>query len=134
MASLQHPTTSLQSKHVPIPRNTLTQKPILNISLPSTTFTPLKLKFYSTTAAIRRSYNTSKARLSATATPNYATTLTDVANSNNTLDIQRLLELKPPMRLLRPAPKPHGSNGFLEDDDYYAEDKASKDDPFEGLL
>ncbi|RDX69638.1 ATP synthase delta chain, chloroplastic, partial [Mucuna pruriens] len=82
MASLQHPTASLQSKHVLIPRNTLAQKPILNLSLRSTTFTPLKLKFVVT----RRSNGATGARMSATAASSYATALADVANANNTLD------------------------------------------------
>lgn len=90
MASLQHPTASLQSKHALIPRNSLAQKPILNISLPSTTFTPLKLKFasfsLSSAAATRRSQGASGARMSATAASSYAAALADVAFSNNTLD------------------------------------------------
>ena len=86
MASLQHPTASLQSKHVLIPRNTLTQKPILNLSsLPGTTFTPLKLKFFSG-GAVRRSTGASGARMSATAASSYAAGLADVAAANNTLD------------------------------------------------
>ncbi|TKY55331.1 ATP synthase delta chain [Spatholobus suberectus] len=84
MASLHHPTASLQSKHVLIPRNALAQKPILNLSLPGTTFTPLKLKFGG--GAIRLSHGASGARMSATAATSYATALADVANSNKTLD------------------------------------------------
>ncbi|XP_020206454.1 ATP synthase delta chain, chloroplastic [Cajanus cajan] len=87
MASLQHPTASLQSKHALIPRNSLAQKPILNISLPGTTFTPLKLKFASfSLSATRRSQGASGARMSATAASSYAAALADVAFSNNTLD------------------------------------------------
>ncbi|KAG4378929.1 hypothetical protein GLYMA_17G130100v4 [Glycine max] len=91
MASLQHPTASLQSKHILIPRNTLSQKPILNLSLHGTTFTPLKLKFGVTTtttaaAATRRSTGATGARMSATAASSYAAALADVAAANNTLD------------------------------------------------
>ncbi|KAL2323967.1 hypothetical protein Fmac_023025 [Flemingia macrophylla] len=89
MASLQHPTASLQSKHALIPRNSLTKKPILNLSLPGSTFTPLKLKFTSSSSSVltRRSHGASGARMSATAAASYAAALADVAHSNNTLDV-----------------------------------------------
>ncbi|KAJ1398077.1 F1F0 ATP synthase OSCP/delta subunit, N-terminal domain superfamily [Sesbania bispinosa] len=88
MASLQHTTASLQSKH--IPRNILTHKPkpILNLSLPGTSFTSLKLKFSLTGGNIttRRSNGALGARMSATAAASYASALAEVANTNNTLD------------------------------------------------
>ncbi|CAJ1943616.1 unnamed protein product [Sphenostylis stenocarpa] len=83
MASLQHPTASLQSKHVLIPRNSLAQKPTLSLSLPRSTFSALKLKL---AAATSRSNGSAGARMSATAASSYATALADVASANNTLD------------------------------------------------
>lgn len=83
MASLQHTTASLHSKH--IPRNTLAPKPILNLSLTGTTFTPLNLKL-SVGRSTRRSGGAMGARMNATAASSYASALADVAKSNNTLD------------------------------------------------
>ncbi|KAK7310378.1 hypothetical protein RJT34_07854 [Clitoria ternatea] len=103
MASLQHPTASLQSKHTLIPRTIPTQKPILNLSLlRGPTFTPLKLK-PSSSAAPRRSTGSLGARMSATAASSYASALADVASANNTLDattadiekIERIFSDKP---------------------------------------
>ncbi|XP_027334952.1 ATP synthase delta chain, chloroplastic [Abrus precatorius] len=86
MASLHHPTASLQSKHTLIPRTTLTPKPIFNLSLPGSTFTPLKLKLPIAFPTARRSNGLLGAKMSATAAASYASALADVANSNNTLD------------------------------------------------
>ncbi|XP_061342326.1 ATP synthase delta chain, chloroplastic [Gastrolobium bilobum] len=88
MASLQHTTASLQSKHIHS-RNILTQKPILNLSLSGTTFPSLNLKFGLGAAAAttsRRSNGVLGARMSATVAASYASALADVANSSNTLD------------------------------------------------
>ncbi|KAK7330623.1 hypothetical protein VNO77_24821 [Canavalia gladiata] len=84
MASLQHLTASIQSKHALIPRTTFTQKqPIRNLFLSgTTTFTSLKMKVTTT----RRSNGALGARMSATVTASYASALLDVAKSNNTLD------------------------------------------------
>lgn len=86
MASLQHTRATLQSKYTQIPRNTFTQKPILNLSLSNSTFpSSLKLKL----PAVRRSNNGGSlgARMSSSAAASYASALADVAKSNNTLDV-----------------------------------------------
>ncbi|MQK21529.1 ATP synthase F1 subunit delta, partial [Escherichia coli] len=83
MASLQHTTATLQSKYTQIPRNILTHKPILNLSLSTPTFPSLKLKI----PALRRSNGGALgARMSSSAASSYASALSDVAKSNNTLD------------------------------------------------
>ncbi|WVZ12345.1 hypothetical protein V8G54_016875 [Vigna mungo] len=84
MASLQHPTASLQSKHVLIPGKSLAQKPTLTVSFPRSTFSALKLKL---AAATRRSNGAAGARMSATVASSYASALADVASANNTLDV-----------------------------------------------
>ncbi|KAK7346596.1 hypothetical protein VNO80_21119 [Phaseolus coccineus] len=95
MASLHHPTASLQSKHVLIPGKPLAQKPTHTVSLPRSTFSALKLKL---AAATRRSNGAAGARMSATAASSYASALADVASANNTLeattsDIEKIDEL-----------------------------------------
>ncbi|CAL0325290.1 unnamed protein product [Lupinus luteus] len=84
MASLQPTTATLQSKYTQIPRNLLTQKPILNLSLSTPTFSSsLKLKLTTTRRSNGGALGT---RMSSTAANSYATALADIAKSNNTLD------------------------------------------------
>ncbi|XP_004515812.1 ATP synthase delta chain, chloroplastic [Cicer arietinum] len=88
MASLQHTAASLHSKPIPKITNNLTTKPILNLSLSTTTFTSLILKSsLNKNASTRRSTGGALgSRMSATAASSYATALADLAQSNNTLD------------------------------------------------
>ncbi|OIW00268.1 hypothetical protein TanjilG_31830 [Lupinus angustifolius] len=83
MASLQPTTATLQSKYTQIPRNLLTQKPILNLSLSTPTFSSSSLKL---TTTRRSNGGALGARMSSTAANSYATALADIAKSNNTLD------------------------------------------------
>ncbi|CAL5198112.1 unnamed protein product [Lathyrus oleraceus] len=87
MASLQHTTASLHSKHIPKTTNILTRKPILNLSF-STFYSPkLKLKLKLPLTKTRRSTGGALgARMSSLAAGSYAAALADLANSNNTLD------------------------------------------------
>jgi len=73
MASLQHPTASLQSKHVLIPEKSLSQKLALTVSFPRSTLSALKLKL---AVAIHRSNDAASARMSATVASSYAQALT----------------------------------------------------------
>ncbi|KAK2355975.1 hypothetical protein P8452_75919 [Trifolium repens] len=87
MASLQHTTASLHSKPIPKITNILTQKPILNFSLSSTTtFTSPKLKFSITKTRRSTGGGALGSTMSSPAAGSYATALADLAKSNNTLD------------------------------------------------
>ncbi|XP_057416118.1 ATP synthase delta chain, chloroplastic [Lotus japonicus] len=83
-SSLQHATASIQA--IPTTRNILTQKPILNLSLPSSTFTPLNLKLVSVAPSRRSGGGALGARMNASAATSYASALADVASSNKSLD------------------------------------------------
>ena len=82
MASL-HTTTTASLPSTQIPRSLLTQKPILNLSLSTTTFPSLTLKL---SPSRRRSGGALGARMASTAAASYALALADVAKSNSTLD------------------------------------------------
>ena len=82
MASL-HTTTTASLPSTQIPRSLLTQKPILNLSLSTTTFPSLTLKL---SPSRRRSGGALGARMASTAASSYALALADVAKSNSTLD------------------------------------------------
>ncbi|CAK8562877.1 unnamed protein product [Lathyrus sativus] len=84
MASLQHTTASLHSKHIPKTTNILTRKPIRNFSF--STFTSPKLKLSLTKTRRSTGGGALGAKMVSQAAASYAAAFADVAKSNNTLD------------------------------------------------